>query len=94
MGIVVRYTPRQSITPEQYDSADQRFNELFGEELPDGCTMHVAFVGADGNIRVSEIWESREQWQAFGERLMPMLGELGIDPGEPEVFDIHRLQTQ
>lgn len=93
MSIVVRYSP-QSVTPEQYDAADTRFTELFGEELPDGCVMHVAFVGPAGDIRVSEIWESRGQWQAFGERLAPMLGELGIDPGEPEVFEVHNLQKR
>ena len=44
-----------------------------------------------GNVRVSEIWDSREQFQAFGERLMPMITEMGIDPGEPEVFEVHNV---
>ncbi len=93
MSIVVRFSP-QSVTPQQYDASDSRFREMFGEDLPDGCDLHVAFLGPDGNIRVSEIWDSREQWQAFGERLMPMLGELGIDPGEPEVFEVHNVQMR
>ena len=46
---------------------------------------------ADGNLRVSEIWDSREQFEAFGERLMPLLAEAGIDPGEPEVIEIHNI---
>ena len=45
----------------------------------------------DGNLRVSEIWDSREQLDAFGERLMPVLSEVGIDPGEPEVLEIHNI---
>jgi hypothetical protein len=40
---------------------------------------------------VSEIWDSLEQFQAFGERLMPLLAEVGIDPGEPEMFEIHNI---
>ena len=26
---------------------------------------------------------------AFGARLMPILNEVGIDPGEPEVLEVH-----
>ena len=51
---------------------------------------HVCF-GSEGNLRVSEIWDSREQLQAFGERLMPLLAEIGIEPGEPEVVEIHNI---
>ena len=51
---------------------------------------HVCFL-ADGNVRVSEIWDSREQLDAFGERLMPVLSDIGIDPGEPEILEIHNI---
>jgi hypothetical protein len=37
-----------------------------------GCLIHVAF-GDEQNVRVSEVWESREQLQAFGETLRPKL---------------------
>ena len=30
-----------------------------------------------------------EQMAAFGERLAPILAELGIDPGQPEVLEVH-----
>ena len=50
---------------------------------------HVCF-GTDGNLMFSEIWDSREQWEAFVERLMPVLADAGIEfSGEPEVFEIH-----
>jgi hypothetical protein len=43
-------------------------------------------------MRVSEIWDSREQLTAFGERLMPLLTEIGIEfSGEPEIFDVHNI---
>jgi hypothetical protein len=55
---------------------------------------HVCFL-ADGNIRVSEIWDSREELDAFGERLMPVLEEIGIDPGEPpELLEIHNIVSR
>jgi hypothetical protein len=93
MSIVVRFAPK-SVSRQKYDDTVKRAEAVMGEDLPDGCEMHVAFVDADGNIRVSEIWDSREQWEAFGEQLMPILAEAGIDAGEPEVFEVHRLDKR
>ena len=93
MSIVVRFAPR-SVTPQQYDKAVERVDQELGEEMPDGCDYHVAFIGPDGNIRVSEIWDSPEQLEAFGQRLMPLLAELGIEAGEPEVLQIHNIQRR
>jgi len=43
-------------------------------------------------MKVSEIWASREQMEAFGEGLMPILVDIGIEfSGEPEVFAAHNL---
>jgi hypothetical protein len=35
---------------------------------PDGMDYHVCF-GQDGDLRVSEIWDSQEKFEAFGARL-------------------------
>ena len=95
MSIVVRYSPQPPASKEQYDKSTELFNSQFGEGfIPDGCEMHVAFVDSNGNVRVSEIWDSREQWQAFGEKLMPILSEIGVTPGEPEVFEVYRLEKR
>jgi len=88
MGMLVRFTP-SSLTSQQYDESIQRLQQS-GDFPPDGLDFHVCF-GTDGNLRVSEIWDSQEQFQAFGERLMPILQDAGIDPGEPEVVEIHNL---
>jgi hypothetical protein len=56
-----------------------------------GLDYHVCF-GSEGNLRVSEIWDSREQFAAFGERLMPILAASGIEfSGEPETFEVHNV---
>lgn len=86
MSILVRFEP-PSVTTEQYDESLRRLEEA-GDFPPDGMDYHVCFL-VDGNVRVSEIWDSREQLDAFGERLMPMLEEIGIDAGEPQVLEIH-----
>jgi len=62
-----------------------------------GVTMDQEFsgdvaFGPDDQIRVSEIWDSREQFDAFGERLMPVLKDVGIElSGEPEMLEIHNI---
>ena len=59
--------------------------------LPEGLEYHVAFK-SNGNFRVSEIWDSQKQLDAFGERLMPLLKDVGIElSGKPEVLEIHSI---
>lgn len=89
MSVLVRFTPAGAPTTEQYDETIRRLREA-GDFPPEGLEYHVSFL-ADGKFRVSEIWDSREQLNAFGERLMPVLAEVGIDPGEPEVLEIHNI---
>jgi hypothetical protein len=73
-----------------YSEANQRL-EAAGEWPPDGLEYHVCF-GTEGNLRVSEIWDSREQMDTFGERLMPILADVGIEfSGGPEVFEVHNI---
>jgi hypothetical protein len=89
MSILVRFTNTSPTTTEQYDDSIRRLQEA-GEFPPEGMEYHVCFL-VDGNIRVSEIWESREQLEAFAPRLMPILAELGVDPGQPEILEIHNI---
>ena len=89
MSVLIRFTPTSPTTTEQYDETIRRLQEA-GDFPPDGMDYHVCFL-SDGNVRVSEIWDSQEQLDAFGERLMPLLAEVGIDPGTPEVLEIHNI---
>ncbi len=87
MSIVVRFPP-VGTTTEQYDQVLRRLEES-GNWPPDGLDYHVAF-GPSSDLRVSEIWDSRETWEAFLEHLMPLLADAGIQiAGEPEVFEVH-----
>lgn len=88
MSIVVRFEP-ESLTTEQYDESVRRLEEA-GEIPADGLDYHVSFT-VNGKLVVSEIWDSREKFEAFGEKLMPVLGDVGIDPGEPKVLEVHNI---
>jgi hypothetical protein len=88
MSVLIRFAPA-SLTAAQYDESVRKLEEA-GDFPADGLDYHVCF-GTDGSLRVSEIWDSREQLDAFGERLMPVLSEVGIDPGEPEIVEVHNI---
>ena len=86
MSIVVRFAP-SNLTAEQYDEVVRLLDEK-GQLSPDGQDYHVCF-GTDGELLVSEIWDSQEQFEAYGEHLMPVLEQVGIDPGEPTILEVH-----
>jgi hypothetical protein len=88
--VLARFTAAPSVTTEQYDETIRRL-EKSGDWLPEGLEFHVAFK-SNGNFRVSEIWDTREQFDAFGERLMPVLKDVGIElTGEPEMLEIYNI---
>jgi hypothetical protein len=88
--ILVQFTAAPEVTAEQYDETIRRL-EKSGDWLPKGLEYHVAFR-SDGNFRVSEIWDSREQLDAFEKRLMPVLDDVGIEfASQPEMLEIHNV---
>ncbi len=90
MSIVVRFSPT-NLTAENYEESIRRHQEAGIALPPDGMEFHVCF-GPEGNMRVSEIWDSREQLEAYGEKLMPLLADVGIEfSGEPEIFEVHNI---
>jgi hypothetical protein len=88
MSHVTRFSP-ESLTSDQYDRVVRRLDE---ENISpaDGLDYELCF-GSGDKMKVSLVWDSEEQFAAFAERLMPILTELGIDPGEPEVLEVHNI---
>jgi hypothetical protein len=88
MSVLIRFAPA-SLTAEQYEESVRRL-EGEGNWPPDGLEYHCCF-GSEGSLRVSEIWDSREQLDAFGQRLMPVLAAVGMEPGQPDIMDVHNV---
>ena len=76
MATLIRYAP-PGLTKAQYDDVGEKLQGK-GQWPPDGLIAHVAF-GRDGDMRVSEVWESPEKLEAFQQHLMPILQEEGVD---------------
>jgi hypothetical protein len=86
------YSAPTGFTQDVYDEAVRQLEQAgagFGK-VP-GRTFHCA-MEAGGTIQVFDVWESMEQFQKFGETLLPIMSKLGADPGEPQGAAIHNLQ--
>jgi len=91
MSILARFTGASSLTSADYDRTLGEI-EASGEWPPRGLEYHVAFTADDGSFRVSEIWDSMEDFERFGERLMPILAANGIElAGPPELLEVHNV---
>ena len=87
MSMLVRFSP-QDVTIDRYEAVMSRLKEA-GHWPPDGLQYHVCF-GEESHIKVSEIWSSSDQFEAFGQHLMPILDAEGITmSAEPERLKIH-----
>jgi len=84
------YFQPQSFGTDRYDEAIQRLEQA-GAGSPPGRKYHFAFTGQSGGIEVFDVWDSMEAFEKFGETLVPVMNELGADPGQPQVAEIHNV---
>ena len=85
------YFPMESMSTEQYDDVVRRL-EAAGAGPPPGRSYHCAFSGGSG-LHVFDVWDSQESFDEFGQKLMPILGEVGVDPAEPQIAEVHNIIT-
>jgi hypothetical protein len=88
MAFVVRFTP-PSLSSQQYDEIIKGL-EAAGEGSPKGRLFAVAFGSTDA-LRVSDVWDTQENFDRFAQKLMPLLQKLGIDPGTPEFIPAYHV---
>jgi hypothetical protein len=81
------YIVHEGFTPEKYDEALRRL-EATGAGSPKGRSSHFA-LESDGSIQVFDVWESQEDFDAFGQTLVPILAELGVELSAPSVASIY-----
>ena len=79
------------ITPEEYDQMRERLGIV--DTPPPGASFHVAAIGEDGKVRIVEVWDSREQAEAWGEKVSAAREEAGVGEGPPsiEYLEVHSI---
>ena len=88
MAIGIYFNPA-SMNAAQYDDVIKRLDAAGGGR-PAGRLYHACF-GSGDKLQVFDIWESQDAFDAFGGTLMPILAEVGLDPGQPMVEPVHNL---
>ena len=89
MAISIYVNPA-SLTAAQYDDIGGRLDAA-GAGKPAGRLYHACF-GSGDKLQIFEIWESQQASDKFRETLlMPILQEVGLDPGQLMVEPVHNL---
>jgi hypothetical protein len=88
MAIAVVFTPK-SMSAAQYDEIIKRLKEA-GVGAPKGRLYHVCY-GSSDQLQVTDVWESVETFEQFGQTLMPILQQMQLDPGQPNINPIHNI---
>lgn len=77
------------MSAEQYDECIKRLKKA-GAGNPAGRSYHAAF-GPKDKLMVFDVWTSQAAFDRFGKTLMPILEQLGLDPGKPSVMPVHKV---
>lgn len=86
MALTITFSPK-SMSTGKYDQVMRRLDGA-GAGSPKGRLFHTCF-GPPDQLRVVDVWTSRADFDKFGAVLMPILAQLGIDPGVPDVQPQH-----
>ena len=83
----------EGVTQEQYEETVRKLTGGKGPvESPadwpvEGLLVHITGQGPNG-FRIVDVWESEDAVWQFGETLIPVLKEVGIQT-EPEMYPVH-----
>ena len=90
LGVASARFVKTGITADEYDQMREKLG--VGDAPPAGGVFHAAAVGEDGKIRVFEVWDSREQAEAWGEKVRAVRTEGGFsEPLSIEYLDVHNV---
>ena len=88
MAIGVYFSPA-AMSAAQYDECIKLLRKA-GVGNPAGRSYHASF-GPKDKLMVFDVWTSQAAFDKFGKTLMPILQQLGIDTGQPNVMPMHKV---
>jgi hypothetical protein len=53
--------------------------------------VYHACFGTNASVSVFDVWTSQAAFEKFGQTLVPILHQLGVDPGQPSVMEVHNV---
>ena len=89
MALAFYFAPKTPMSARQYDECIKRLRKA-GAGHPPGRVYHACF-GSPENLAVFDVWTSQAAFEAFGQTLMPIMQQIGADPGQPSVMPVHNV---
>ncbi|MFO0634783.1 MAG: hypothetical protein U0168_18215 [Nannocystaceae bacterium] len=86
--MLVRFEPT-NMDAKTYAEVLRRL-ETRGMGTPPGRIHHASY-GDAAALHVVDIWDTPESFGRFGEQLMPILAELGVHIGPPNIQPLHNV---
>ena len=86
MALTILFTPK-NFTVAKYEEGLRKLTAA-GMGSPSGRLFHTCF-GPKDQLRVVDVWASKEQFEAFGAVLMPIMSAVGADAGVPDIQPQH-----
>jgi hypothetical protein len=83
------YVALSGMSTDKYRECTERLKRA-GAAHPPGRSYHAAF-GPPDKLAVFDVWSSQAAFDKFGQTLMPILQELGVDAGQLSVLEIHKV---
>jgi hypothetical protein len=89
MALGFYFSPKPPMTAQQYDEVIKRLQKA-GAGHPAGRQYHACF-GTPESLSVFDVWTSQAAFDKFGQTLMAITQQLGLDPGQPQVMAVHNV---
>jgi hypothetical protein len=88
MAIGIYFSPA-AMSAEKYDECIKLLKKA-GAGNPPGRSYHASF-GPKDKLMVFDVWTSQAAFDKFRKTLMPILQQIGLDPGQPTVMPVHKV---
>jgi hypothetical protein len=88
MALIAHFTPT-GMTNEKYAGILRRL-EAAGLGAPRGRLHHTCY-GPKAALRVTDVFDTPQNFEAFGQALFPILAVVGVDAGKPEIVEVHNI---
>jgi hypothetical protein len=85
------YFALTGMSAAKYNECIKRLKQA-GAAHPPGRSYHASF-GTSDKLMVFDVWKSQAAFDKFGKTLMPILQQLGVEPGQPSVMNIYKVIT-
>jgi hypothetical protein len=88
MALIVHFEPKGMDTTK-YAEILRRLVAA-GAGAPPGRLYHTAY-GDPKALKVVDVYDTPEHFDAFGKVLVPILKEMNVDVGQPAVSEVHNI---